>query len=175
MPAARTATCPREQVRHIFESDIDLNAQGLNVWLIRGPKRRIAQAIGVLKTPNAARPGRYNRAHCRTRARQCNRQTTYASSKIYEAEAPAAVHERHPISDEAAQTVYETRAAIHRILSGEDDRLLVVIGPCSVHDPKAAIEYANKLIPVRDRLKDDLLIVMRVYFEKPRTTVAGRA
>ena len=59
---------------------------------------------------------------------------------IYEAEPPAAVHERHPITAEAAQTVYQTREAIHRILSREDDRLLVVIGPCSVHDPKAAIE-----------------------------------
>ena len=93
---------------------------------------------------------------------------------IYEAEPPAAVHERHPISDEAAHTVYETRRAIHNILRRDDDRLLVVIGPCSVHDPKAAIEYANKLIPVRERLKDDLLIVMRVYFEKPRTTVGWK-
>ena len=93
---------------------------------------------------------------------------------IYEAEPPAVVHERHPITDEAAQTVYETRRAIHDILRRDDDRLLVVIGPCSVHDPKAAIEYANKLIPVRERLKADLLIVMRVYFEKPRTTVGWK-
>jgi 3-deoxy-7-phosphoheptulonate synthase len=70
--------------------------------------------------------------------------------------------------------VYETRRAIHDILRRDDDRLLVVIGPCSVHDPKAALEYANKLIPVRERLKDDLLIVMRVYFEKPRTTVGWK-
>lgn len=93
---------------------------------------------------------------------------------IYEAEPPAAVHERHPITDQAAQTVFETRRAIHNILRRDDDRLLVVIGPCSVHDPKAAIEYANRLIPVRERLKDDLLIVMRVYFEKPRTTVGWK-
>jgi 3-deoxy-7-phosphoheptulonate synthase len=93
---------------------------------------------------------------------------------IYEAEPPAAVHKRHPITDGAAQTVYETRRAIHDILRRNDDRLLVVIGPCSVHDPKAALEYANKLIPVRERLKDDLLIVMRVYFEKPRTTVGWK-
>ncbi len=94
--------------------------------------------------------------------------------KIYEAEAPAAVHRRHPITDEAAHTVYGTRAAIHRILAGEDDRLLVVIGPCSVHDPKAAIEYANKLIAVRDRVKEDLLIVIGVYSEKPLTTVGWK-
>lgn len=88
--------------------------------------------------------------------------------------APATLHEHFPVSEEASQTVYDSRQAIHRILTGEDDRLLVVIGPCSVHDPEAAIDYANKLIPVRNRLKDDLLIVMRVYFEKPRTTVGWK-
>ncbi len=93
---------------------------------------------------------------------------------IHQVEPPASVHERHPITEEAAQTVLNTRNAIHRILCGEDDRLLVVIGPCSVHDPEAAIEYANRLIPIRDRLKDDLIIVMRVYFEKPRTTVGWK-
>ena len=55
-----------------------------------------------------------------------------------------------------------------------ENRLLVVVGPCSVHDPKAAIDYANRLQPVRDRLQDDLMIVMRVYFEKPRTTVGWK-
>ncbi len=93
---------------------------------------------------------------------------------IHEVEPPAIVHERHPLSERAAQTVYDTRAAIHRILTREDDRLLVVIGPCSVHDPEAAIDYANRLLAVRDRLRDDLLIVMRVYFEKPRTTVGWK-
>ncbi len=93
---------------------------------------------------------------------------------IHEVEPPAIVHERHPLSERAAQTVYDTREAIHRILTREDDRLLVVIGPCSVHDPEAAIDYANRLLAVRDRLRDDLLIVMRVYFEKPRTTVGWK-
>jgi 3-deoxy-7-phosphoheptulonate synthase len=93
---------------------------------------------------------------------------------ITEVESPAVLHERHPLTDAAAHTVFETRAAIHRILTGEDDRLLVVIGPCSVHDPEAAIAYANRLMEVRDRLRDDLLIVMRVYFEKPRTTVGWK-
>ena len=93
---------------------------------------------------------------------------------IHEVEAPATVHERHPITERAAQTVYETRQAIHRLLTREDDRLLVVIGPCSVHDPEAAIAYAKKLIDVRDQLSDELLIVMRVYFEKPRTTVGWK-
>ena len=93
---------------------------------------------------------------------------------ITEVEPPAVVHERHPITESAASTVHDTRAAIHNILQGEDDRLLVVVGPCSVHDPEAAIEYARQLMPVRDELKDDLLIVMRVYFEKPRTTVGWK-
>ena len=93
---------------------------------------------------------------------------------IHEVDSPAVLHQRHPISEVAAQTVFDSRAAIHRILTREDDRLLVVVGPCSVHDPKAAIDYANRLLPVRDRLKDDLMIVMRVYFEKPRTTVGWK-
>jgi 3-deoxy-7-phosphoheptulonate synthase len=93
---------------------------------------------------------------------------------IHEVEPPAVLHERHPITAAAAQTVSDTRAAIHRILTRKDDRLLIVVGPCSVHDPTAAIDYANRLIPVRDRLKGDLLIVMRVYFEKPRTTVGWK-
>ena len=93
---------------------------------------------------------------------------------IHEVDSPAVLHERHPISEVAAQTVYDSRAAIHRILTREDDRLLVVVGPCSVHDPEAAIEYAKRLLPIRDKLKDDLMIVMRVYFEKPRTTVGWK-
>jgi 3-deoxy-7-phosphoheptulonate synthase len=79
-----------------------------------------------------------------------------------------------PITEQAAATVYRTRQSIHQILGDQDDRLLVIIGPCSVHDPEAAREYAAKLQPVRDALSDDLLIVMRVYFEKPRTTVGWK-
>jgi len=88
---------------------------------------------------------------------------------------PAAVlHEHLPITQTAAKTVFETRQQIHRILHGENDRLLVVIGPCSVHDPDAAMEYASRLREVKKQLADDLLIVMRVYFEKPRTTVGWK-
>ena len=79
-----------------------------------------------------------------------------------------------PISEKAAQTVYETRQAIHRILHGADDRLLAVLGPCSIHDVKAAKDYASKLKEAKDRCVADLLIVMRVYFEKPRTTVGWK-
>ena len=93
---------------------------------------------------------------------------------ITEVEPPAVLHERHPLTDTAAQTVFETREAIHRILTGDDDRMLVIIGPCSIHDPQAALEYAGRLKAHREALKDDLLIVMRVYFEKPRTTVGWK-
>ena len=79
-----------------------------------------------------------------------------------------------PISETAAQTTFETRQAIHRILHGADDRLLVIIGPCSIHDTKAALEYADRLKREKARLAADLLIVMRVYFEKPRTTVGWK-
>ena len=72
------------------------------------------------------------------------------------------------------RSVYETRWAIHRILHGADDRLLVIMGPCSIHDVKAAKEYASKLKETKDRLAADLLVVMRVYFEKPRTTVGWK-
>ena len=87
---------------------------------------------------------------------------------------PFELHAEFPISAAAATTVTEARQGIHRILHDRDDRLLVVIGPCSVHDPVAAMEYAHKLLAARDELQDDLLIVMRVYFEKPRTTVGWK-
>jgi len=88
--------------------------------------------------------------------------------------APIQVHDEIPMTEAAADTILKARAAIHKILVGEDDRLLVIIGPCSIHDPKAAVEYASKLKSVSDRLQDDLVIVMRVYFEKPRTTVGWK-
>src|SRR3984893_14447952 len=87
---------------------------------------------------------------------------------------PAHVIREFPISETAAKSVYETRQAIHRILHGADDRLLVIIGPCSIHDVKAAKEYALRLKEVRDRLADRFVLVMRVYFEKPRTTVGWK-
>ncbi len=87
---------------------------------------------------------------------------------------PNEVHEAFPITEEATRTVFETRRDIHNILEGKDDRLLVVAGPCSVHDPDAARDYAGRLKLLRDELAEDLLIVMRVYFEKPRTTVGWK-
>ncbi|MGH7795775.1 MAG: 3-deoxy-7-phosphoheptulonate synthase AroG [Candidatus Binatia bacterium] len=94
--------------------------------------------------------------------------------EIKELAPPAQVLGDFPISEKAAQTTYYARQAIHRILHGADDRLLVIMGPCSIHDVKAAMEYAGRLKEAKDRCADDLLIVMRVYFEKPRTTVGWK-
>ena len=88
--------------------------------------------------------------------------------------APESVIAEHPISEVAAATTAQTRKAVHNILHGTDDRLLVVIGPCSIHDTQAALEYASRLKILRDELANDLVIVMRVYFEKPRTTVGWK-
>lgn len=79
-----------------------------------------------------------------------------------------------PVSETVGHTVANARNAIHRILHGMDDRLLVVIGPCSIHDPIAGREYARRLLEQREQYKDRLEIVMRVYFEKPRTTVGWK-
>jgi 3-deoxy-7-phosphoheptulonate synthase len=87
---------------------------------------------------------------------------------------PAHVLREFPITEAGADLTFATRRDIHRILHGDDDRLLVVIGPCSIHDVSAALDYAGKLKHVKDRLAAHLLIVMRVYFEKPRTTVGWK-
>ncbi len=78
------------------------------------------------------------------------------------------------LSDKASDTVFNTRQAIRSVLDHEDDRLVVVVGPCSIHNINDAIEYAKRLKPLHDELKDDLEVVMRVYFEKPRTTVGWK-
>jgi 3-deoxy-7-phosphoheptulonate synthase len=87
---------------------------------------------------------------------------------------PAEVQLELPLSDAAAQTTVRARAEAQRILRGEDDRLLVVVGPCSIHDPAAALDYAQRLLALRRELSNELLLVMRVYFEKPRTTVGWK-
>ncbi len=80
-----------------------------------------------------------------------------------------------PISGTPVEAlVDQTRSAIGKIMRGQDDRMLVVIGPCSIHDPAAAVDYARKLIPLREKYADTLEVVMRVYFEKPRTTVGWK-
>ncbi len=87
---------------------------------------------------------------------------------------PAILMEELPITPEGEKTVDATRRAVKGILFGEDDRLLVVVGPCSIHDPGAALEYAELLGAAAERLRSDLTVVMRVYFEKPRTTVGWK-
>ncbi len=93
---------------------------------------------------------------------------------IKQVSTPAEVHAECAISEIAAETVHKTRTEIHNLLAEKDDRLLVVVGPCSIHDIKAAHEYAERLAKLRAQLQDELLIVMRVYFEKPRTTVGWK-
>lgn len=95
-------------------------------------------------------------------------------TEIKEVISPEKLHNDMSLTETAATTVLNTRADIHRVLIGDDDRLVVIVGPCSVHDTKAAHEYAHRLKAIKDELKDDLLIVMRVYFEKPRTTVGWK-
>jgi 3-deoxy-7-phosphoheptulonate synthase len=87
---------------------------------------------------------------------------------------PAILMEQFEITEEASNTIAEAREAINRVLRDQDDRLVVVVGPCSIHDVEAAREYATRLRVAADRLADDLLLVMRVYFEKPRTTVGWK-
>jgi 3-deoxy-7-phosphoheptulonate synthase len=87
---------------------------------------------------------------------------------------PAFLEEEMPVTRNTASTVHQARTEIAAILRGEDRRLLVVVGPCSIHDPDAAREYATHLLSARGELEGDLCIVMRVYFEKPRTTVGWK-
>ena len=87
---------------------------------------------------------------------------------------PTLVADDNPITEKIATLVFETRQEIHRILTGEDDRLLVVTGPCSIHDVDAAKEYAQHIVQMREKFGNDLCVIMRVYFEKPRTTVGWK-
>ncbi|MHB1115775.1 3-deoxy-7-phosphoheptulonate synthase AroG [Sideroxydans sp.] len=94
--------------------------------------------------------------------------------EIKELTPPSHLLREFPVTDSAAETTYNARAAIHRILHGAEDRLLVVVGPCSIHDTESAMEYAAKLKEEAKRHEADLVILMRVYFEKPRTTVGWK-
>lgn len=94
--------------------------------------------------------------------------------EIKELSPPAHVMREFPCSPAISSTVYAARKAIHNVLHGKDDRLVVVIGPCSIHNPPAAIDYARRLQEQRERFKGELEIIMRVYFEKPRTTVGWK-
>src|SRR5690625_5224742 len=87
---------------------------------------------------------------------------------------PARVRTELPLPETAAHLVARSRRATQDILNGDDDRLLVVVGPCSVHDHDAAVDYASRLAPLAAELGEDLHVVMRVYFEKPRTTTGWK-
>jgi 3-deoxy-7-phosphoheptulonate synthase len=87
---------------------------------------------------------------------------------------PAILLEELPLGEQGSNTVARAREEVSRILNERDDRLVVVVGPCSIHDPAAAMDYARRLKALADELRDDLCIVMRVYFEKPRTTVGWK-
>jgi len=88
--------------------------------------------------------------------------------------APNTLINEYPLSEQASQGVFQARQTIKDILFGSDKRLMVLVGPCSIHDTKAAREYAERLLVLREELEEDLFIVMRVYFEKPRTTVGWK-
>ena len=87
---------------------------------------------------------------------------------------PNDVISEYPLTDEISKLVYGTRNEASQILHGKDDRVIVVCGPCSIHDPESALEYAHLLKEARDSLNSNLLVIMRVYFEKPRTTVGWK-
>src|SRR5690242_12237027 len=87
---------------------------------------------------------------------------------------PSDLKREQPASDNASQTVYEGREVVKKILAGEDQRLMVIVGPCSIHDEKSGLEYAERLCKLAGRVNDRLFVLMRVYFEKPRTTVGWK-
>ena len=88
--------------------------------------------------------------------------------------APYELVNKHPIDDQIAKLVYGTRNEVGQILHDKDDRVFVVVGPCSIHDPESALEYAQRLVTESQKYSENLLIIMRVYFEKPRTTVGWK-
>ncbi|MFA5938305.1 MAG: 3-deoxy-7-phosphoheptulonate synthase [Sinimarinibacterium sp.] len=93
---------------------------------------------------------------------------------ISEVSTPAEIQAELPLTDAASRTTFNARREVQDLLHGRDDRLLVIVGPCSIHDTEAALDYARRLLPLREQLSKHLQIVMRVYFEKPRTTVGWK-
>ena len=87
---------------------------------------------------------------------------------------PRALKEQLPVDESIANTVFDSRESVRRIISGDDPRTLAIVGPCSIHDREAALDYAQRLVRLRNELEDELFVVMRVYFEKPRTTTGWK-
>ena len=94
--------------------------------------------------------------------------------EIRELTPPSHLIREFPCEQLASETVHHARLNAHKIIYGEDDRLLIIVGPCSIHDPKAALEYAERLIELKKKYANDLEIIMRVYFEKPRTSLGWK-
>ena len=92
--------------------------------------------------------------------------------EMQELSTPDEVRGELPVTESDAKNILLSRKNIENILDGKDDRIFVVVGPCSIHDPIAAMDYANRLKKISDKVSSNLFIVMRVYFEKPRTTIA---
>ena len=93
---------------------------------------------------------------------------------LNELSSPKSVREEIPISDEVASIVYNSRLALSKILDFEDDRLILIVGPCSIHDPIAALEYAAKLKVLQEKYKDELMIIMRVYLKNQEQLLVGK-
>lgn len=87
---------------------------------------------------------------------------------------PGELQEKYPLNEKAAATILEARSTINSILEKKDSRILAIVGPCSIHDEKAALEYAGRLAKLHEEFKDSIYIIMRVYFEKPRTTIGWK-
>ena len=103
-----------------------------------------------------------------------NKTDELRTARIESLVTPAELAQRHPVSADVAAHVAASRRRIEKILNGEDRRLLVIIGPCSIHDTDAAMDYARRLQGMRERYQPQLEIVMRTYFEKPRTVVGWK-
>ena len=87
---------------------------------------------------------------------------------------PEEITNEIPLDKESSKLIFGARSNISKILHGLDDRIIAVVGPCSIHDPKAAIDYAKRLKPLAEKIEDEVVVIMRVYFEKPRTTVGWK-
>ncbi|HTW86470.1 MAG TPA: 3-deoxy-7-phosphoheptulonate synthase, partial [Candidatus Binataceae bacterium] len=88
--------------------------------------------------------------------------------------APRSLKDELPLDDELVQFVYQSRQTVRRMLSGDDRRLMFIVGPCSIHDPAAALDYARRLADLAPRVAERIFVMMRVYFDKPRTTVGWK-
>lgn len=151
---------------------------GLGTSVFEGEGRSIVDLRGEvpsgLKALLESIPGVEDVVSSEAEAREASPTRDLRVKSIRPLEPPAILLEQLPLSRKAAATVRRAREEVVSVLNGEDDRLLVVVGPCSVHDPEAALDYARRLLALSEELRDDLLVLMRVYFEKPRTTVGWK-